>query len=201
MLVVRQFLKSPLSALRAGADVALGDANVIIGANAELSGASGTRQIVIGYNVTGQGNCCITMGDDSGKIYNAFRVNATWTQTSDERLKKNVAIDPLGLSFINRLQPVTYNWKASNELEVDNPYYREENDRDTETTMHGLIAQEVKQALDEEGISTFAGWSQGEDGIQGISREMFISPLINAVKELAEKNKELEARLAALEGA
>jgi hypothetical protein len=136
------------------------------------------------------------MGSSGGKIYNAFTVNATWTQTSDERLKKNIQNDTLGLSFINRLRPVKYEWKASNELDQDNPYYAEENRRTIGVTMHGLLAQEVKIALDAEGVMTFAGWDQGPDGIQSISREMFITPLIKAIQELSAKVEALEAQLA-----
>ena len=55
-----------------------------------------------------------------------------------------------------------------------------------------LIAQEVKEALDVEGVDTFAGWDTRNDGIQVISREMFISPLINAIKELKARIEVLE---------
>ena len=65
--------------------------------------------------------------------------------------------------------------------------------------MYGLIAQEVKQAMDDNNITDFAGWHETSDGIQGISQEMFVQPLIKAVQELSAKNDALEARIAALE--
>jgi hypothetical protein len=181
---------------QAGNGITTGDKNVCIGYDVDTSGATGSDQIVIGSSITGQGNSNVTMGSSGGKIYNAFTVNATWTQTSDERLKKNIQNDTLGLSFINRLRPVKYEWKASNELDQDNPYYAEENRRTIGVTMHGLLAQEVKIALDAEGVMTFAGWDQGPDGIQSISREMFITPLIKAIQELSAKVEALEAQLA-----
>ena len=49
--------------------------------------------------------------------------------------------------------------------------------------MHGLVAQEVKAALDTAGVSTFGGWGEQNDGTQTISREMFVIPLIKAVNE------------------
>ena len=58
-----------------------------------------------------------------------------------------------------------------------------------DATMHGLIAQEVKEALDDVGVDTFSGWKERKDGSQTVSREMFITPLINAVQELSEKVK------------
>ena len=59
-----------------------------------------------------------------------------------------------------------------------------------------MIAQEVKEALDDNGITDFGGWTQEEgSGIQGISQEMFVHPLIKAVQELSAKVEELESRL------
>jgi hypothetical protein len=50
---------------------------------------------------------------------------------------------------------------------------------DTEVKMNGLIAQEVKQALLESGVSEtnledYGVWLEQPDGTQAISREMFI---------------------------
>ena len=67
--------------------------------------------------------------------------------------------------------------------------------RSLDVTMHGFIAQEVKQALDEVGVSDFAGWHEQQDGTQGISYEMFVMPLVKAVKELSAKVTELEAKV------
>jgi hypothetical protein len=182
-----------------GNSLTTGAGNVLLGSGANTSAASAS-QIVIGEGVTGQANSNVTIGNSLGKIYNAYTVNATWTQTSDGRLKNNIKDDSLGLSFINRLRPVTFNWKPSNEIDPSLPYYNEVNQRNTTTVIHGLIAQEVKAALDAEGCSTFNGWDAGnEDTIQAISREMFISPLIKAIQELSAKLDAANARIAALE--
>jgi hypothetical protein len=185
---------------RAGDGITTGDKNVCIGYDVDTSGATGSDQIVIGSQMTGQQNSSVTIGSGGGKIYNLYTVNATWTQTSDERLKKNIQDDTLGLSFVNRLRPVKYEWKASNELDQDNPYYAEENKRTTGVTMHGMLAQEVKSALDAEGVTTFAGWDVGSDGLQAISREMFVTPLIKAIQELSAKVDAQAAEIAALKG-
>jgi len=70
--------------------------------------------------------------------------------------------------------------------------------------MNGLIAQEVKQALLDSGISEtdvkdYGVWSEEPNGVQAISREMFVIPLIKAIKELTETNKDLKSRIEALE--
>ena len=68
---------------------------------------------------------------------------------------------------------------------------------DTEVKMNGLIAQEVKQALIDSGVSEvnaedYGVWSEQPDGTQAISREMFVIPLINAIKELKARIEVLE---------
>ena len=186
---------------QAGDVITTGTGNVIIGKGADPSVNSATDQIVIGNGVTGQANTNVTIGNGTGKIYNAYTVNATWTQTSDGTMKNVIGPDSLGLSFINRLNPILFTWKAQNDLPPDHPYYAEENKRDTTRVIHGFVAQEVKAALDAEGCSTFNGWDQGDDGIQAISREMFISPLVKAVQELSAQVEQLKAELAALKGA
>ena len=78
----------------------------------------------------------------------------------------------------------------------------------TDVTMHGMIAQEVKAALDTAGVDTFGGWKEDTDGSQRIAQELFVYPLIKAIQELSAKNDSLEtsnqaliARIEALENA
>ena len=103
--------------------------------------------------------------------------------------------DTLGLSFINDLRTVTHRWKPSNEIPEEFDDYNEENQKDTEVVMHGFIAQEVKAALDTAGIDTFSGWSENDDGMQNVSREMFVIPLVKAIQELSAKVEVLEDKL------
>lgn len=107
-----------------------------------------------------------------------------------KRLKTNIQTDNLGLNFINNLRPVTYNWKPSNEVDSSLAgYHNTKNKVDTNVVMTGFIAQEVKQALLDSGVSEndvlkYGVWSEEPTGVQAVSREMFIMPLINAIKEL-----------------
>jgi len=178
----------------AGKSLTTGNNNIYIGYETEASSSGVGTSIAIGIGIQDSGGNSVTIGSGSGVIYNNFTSNATWTQASDRRLKNNIQNDTLGLSFINQLNPVTYNWKPSNEIDKNLPYYKEVNEKDVDITMHGLIAQEVKEALDIEGVDTFAGWDKRNDGIQVISREMFISPLINAIKELKAEIDELKKK-------
>ncbi len=135
-----------------------------------------------------------------------FDTDANWSRSSDERLKKNITDQTLGLSFINDLRTVKYNWKASHELDSSDPQlahlYKEDpadNEMNTEATMHNFIAQEVKAALDTAGVSSFGGWKEDHHGVQQVSREMFVIPLVKAVQELSAKVDSLTARIEALE--
>lgn len=176
----------------AASTLVFGTSNVIIGHNCNVTGSAARYQIVLGDNITGQGNNYFTFGNSGNRVYNQFDTAATWTRTSDERYKKNIKTDTLGLNFINNLRPVTYQWRPSNEIPEYLSDHKEENEKNTEVVMHGFIAQEVKQALDMVGINTFSGWHEGAEGVQGISYEMFIMPLVNAVKELSRKVEDLE---------
>ena len=91
---------------------------------------------------------------------------------------------------------MTFNWKPNNELPKHFRDYAEENVKDTDRVLHGMLAQEVKAALDKEGINTFGGWKEDVDtGQQYLSQEMFVYPLIKAVQELSAKVEELESKL------
>ena len=187
----------------AGSNVTTGSNNTYLGYSATGSVAAPTGEIVIGYGVAGiGGNFKITLGSNGvGKIYADYSTSATWTFSSDVNKKQHIQNDTLGLSFINRLRTVTYQWKPNNELPTTFSDYAEENVKDTTTVMHGLIAQEVKAALDAENISTFEGWGEAGDGSQVVSREMFIIPLIKAIQEQQAIITALTTRITALEAA
>jgi hypothetical protein len=108
---------------------------------------------------------------------------------SDERLKTEIKTVPLGLNFINKLKPVSYKWKESNDVVdgeiINNPGVREH---------FGLIAQDVKKTLDEEGID--AGlWmlanKDDSDSQQSMRYSELISPMIKAIQELSKTIQEL----------
>ena len=175
-------------------DLTDGDYNTGLGGEVEVDGSDPQHQITIGYGLGSNGDNNFTFGKAGNRVYNDFSSNASWTRSSDERKKQNIKDDSLGLDFINKLRPVTFQWKPSNEFPKEWKEYSEENHMDTEVVMHGLIAQEVKSALDNAGVDTFGGWTENKDGMQNISREMFVFPLIKAVQELSAKVKELESK-------
>ena len=166
-----------------------GSDNIFIGKSIDPAAADQDQGIGIGDTFTVAAND-FSFGKTSNVVTNDFDADAAWTRASDERLKKDITNDTLGLSFINDLRPVTFKWKPSNEVPEElTSEYNVENQKNLDVTLHGLIAQEVKSALDTAGVSTFGGWKLDKiDGkTQRISREMFVTPLIKAVQELSAK--------------
>ncbi|BCV02711.1 MAG: hypothetical protein CM15mV56_480 [uncultured marine virus] len=115
------------------------------------------------------------------------------TVTSDVRTKMNIEDSKIGLDFINSLRPVTYETKPSaeypKEFGVKNPVKKKSGKR-----WDGLIAQEVKQVMDDMGVE-FSGWSEGLNTKQTLAYGKLIMPLIKSVQELSAKVEELEAKL------
>ena len=127
-----------------------------------------------------------------------------YAMMSDERLKTEIKPVPLGLNFINKLKPISYKWKESKDVVdgeiINNPGIREH---------FGLIAQDVKKTLDEEGVD--AGlWMLADkddsDSQQSMRYAELISPMIKAIQEMSktiqeitEMNKILMERIIALE--
>ena len=205
---------------QAGEDNTSGYDNVFIGYQAGKSMTTGYKNVCIGdtVDVTSDNQTSIAIGSDlsssdnnlsnrfifgkSGNIVrNDFSSNANWARNSDERIKKNIKDQKLGLDFINDLRTVTFQWKPSYEIPKNLPNYNEENKMDLDVVMHGFIAQEVEQVMIKHGDMDFAGWTKdeaksGNEGqLQHISREMFVIPLVKAVQELSTEVKELKEKL------
>ena len=189
-----------------GQTITTGFGNTFLGYGTTSFAANSNYNIVLGYNCKAQRDYnSLTFGSSTGsdRVYNYFDSNASWSRVSDERYKEEIVDNnDCGLDFINDLRPVTFKWKAKADIDNTLPDYdAEKTERHYDEKMYGLIAQEVKQAMDNHNITDFGGWSIEEDsGIQGISQEMFVHPLIKAVQELSAKCDALQARINILEG-
>ena len=135
-------------------------------------------------------------GKASNVVSNNFATNASFSRSSDVHKKTNIENDTLGLDFINDLRTVTFNWRPNTEFpEHYSDYHPTVSKMKTEVKLHGMIAQEVKAALDNQGVDTFGGWAEEKDGSQRISQEMFVHPLIKAVQELSAQVDELKTEI------
>ena len=188
-----------LIGLTAGASIQSGSNNICIGNSADAAHDSAFA-ITMGVGITGQGGY-FKFGRASNIVENNFDSNNSWTRNSDLHKKTNIVNTDIGLSFINELQPVTYNWRPNTEYPKHYEDYSEtENKMKTDVNLYGMIAQDVEKALQKVGHENFGGWSKNEDGSQKLSQEMFVYPLINAVKELSEKCDSLQNEINELKG-
>ena len=147
--------------------------------------------------LAGGGTETVRIGVDSDYITNDFGENATWTHSSDRRIKKDIEDSELGLDFINDLRPVTFKKKAPSEYpQKFEQYNANTTERKNPDRKHyGFIAQEVKEAMDKAGHSEFPVWKENRDGMQELGETELITPLIKAVQELTNKVNDLENKL------
>ena len=72
--------------------------------------------------------------------------------------------------------------------------YNKENQMNLEYINNGFIAQEVKEAMDKHGDSSFGAWhiDKTDNETQRVKKNMFIMPLIKAVQELSAEIEKLK---------
>jgi len=155
------------------ASLTTGDGNVAVGV---ASGAQGAM-----INVTTEDNRAIF---GHATITNSY-VEVDWTVTSDARDKMNFAEVPHGLSFVNDLQPIKFDFKKS---------------RDDATphgnTKYGFKAQDI---LALEGENPIIIDNEFEDKLK-ITNSHLMPVLVKAIQELSTALDAALARIAVLEG-
>ena len=185
----------------AGDTITTGDNNTIVGSSADASASGATGQIAIGQAVTCVGDNTITVGIGANTASLGLDGSDTsWAPvSSDERLKENIETSTAGLSFVNDLRPVTYNWKKAKDVQKDLTQYKNSEEpvlgHEYGETLHGFIAQEVKTVIDAhpELKDGFGMWgSEGGDGRQRIGDGALVPMLTKAIQELSAKVTALE---------
>jgi trimeric autotransporter adhesin len=188
--------------------VTTGSDNTVVGAYARTSSATVSNEGVYGRFALGQGANTVTLGISGNGVHIPLDGSTTsWSAHSDERLKENIEDSTAGLSFINDLRPITYNWKSKKNISEDFVnYYDADSDEPVQgqvkQTNHGFIAQEIKAAIDahpeiKEGHSI---WRESPDGIQNVAAGALIPMLVKSVQELSTQVDELKSELLALKG-
>ncbi len=152
--------------LLSGSAITTGFNNTAIGYDAQVPTGTLSNQVRIG-------NTAVTYAG----------IQVAWTITSDRRWKENILPSSLGLSFISKLNPVSYTRK------------NDENGK----TEYGLIAQEVEEVLKEEGVENSGMLTITDEGMYELRYNDLMSPMIKAIQELKTENDELKERLAKYE--
>ncbi|MBU4251861.1 MAG: tail fiber domain-containing protein [Candidatus Omnitrophica bacterium] len=95
---------------------------------------------------------------------------AAWVYSSDRRLKENISYIQSGLSIIEQLKPVKFDYIKGDKRQT------------------GFIAQEVEEILPD--VIT-----KGEDGMLGMKTESIIPYLVKAIQEQQEEINTLKVKL------
>lgn len=190
----------------AGTNITSGNNNAALGYGALRYNQDGTDctsvngSTAIGANTRVSGNNQVQLGSSGTTAY----VYGSVQDRSDQRDKADIQNTALGLDFINKLRPVDFKWDYRDDyIEVDNETGKvtilpKDGSKKRVRFHHGVIAQEVKQIIDETGID-FGGYQDhkidGGNDVLTIGYEEFVAPLIKAVQELTARVKELESKI------
>ncbi len=164
--------------------------NTSVGYGAFTDGDSYNNSTGIGYDAEPGASATIMLGNSSITWIGG---HSTWNSTSDERAKKSISEDVVGLDFVMKLRPVTY-YFDKDKIDaltgtVDSSDYPEKYDVE-KIKQSGFLAQEVEQAALKAGYD-FSGVSKpkGEQGLYSLAYAEFVVPLTKAVQELADRNE------------
>jgi hypothetical protein len=165
----------------AGINVTTGGTCICIGYNSQTS-ASGTSEIVIGVNATGKGNTTGFIHPGGGGMYQGNN-SANWSTVSDERIKKNITDNNIGLEAINKIQVRNFEYRTEDEIvDFKNPKSAVVKQKGIQL---GVIAQEIEEI--------FPDVVKTEDtGVKTVNPDNLIWYLINAVQELSAEIKKLK---------
>ena len=156
--------------------------------------------LAIGRNTCVSTSCHMIWGGPANSKCNC--VWGGWSYFSDARDKTDVETlnSNLGLNFIRRLRPVKYNWD-NRQLYVEKCGYEygiKDGTLVGTVDHYGVVAQELKQVLDEIG-EEFGGllYNEQEDSYR-VRYAEFIAPLTKAIQELDERTQALKLQVGLL---
>jgi len=163
--------------------------NTFLGTFAGSELCSGSNNTVIGYcaqAATVSSSNSITFGNASISVIRAQVT--TITGLSDARDKTDITALPVGLDFVNSLNPVKFTWQM-----------REPNEVKDGSSEAGFIAQDLQVAQDAANADYLnLVYDENPDKLEASAGKL-IPVLVNAIKELSAKNDALEARISQLE--
>lgn len=155
--------------------VTTGINNSCFGYNAQASSATVSNEITLGNASIATLRCQVT----------------TITALSDFRDKTDINNVQIGLSFVEKLRPVTFKWDKR-EWYADGS--RDGSKKD-DTTQIGFIAQELKELQESENATYLKlVYESNPEKLEATPGNLLI-PLIKAVQELSEKVKQQQVEI------
>jgi hypothetical protein len=165
-----------------GENSGTGNYNTSVGFEADFATANLNNSMALGSGAIVSSNNTVVVGN-TAVISIGGQVG--WSTLSDRRLKNHIQDNRLGLDFINRLNTVSYTYKAKGQKGI---------------RYSGLIAQEVESIIDDMGLE-FSGVVRptNKESYYSLRYSEFVIPLIKAVQEQSTEIKELTDRISELE--
>jgi hypothetical protein len=167
-----------------------GSQNTFIGYRAGYTTTGNSNVTLIGYNANlpssgSSNNNAIVLGDLN---VTSLRCNVTSiTSLSDIRDKTDIQTIPVGIDFVNELNPVTFTWN------------RRDGSMNGEKSS-GFIAQELKEVEDKYGMNEWLNLVNSDDPNRIEATPGNLLPvLVKAIQDLSKEQKELEEILKGLE--
>ena len=157
-----------------------GSQNIYIGVSSKGSGVANSNEIVIGSTKTGKGTNTAFLNGGDGPSYNGANTT-TWATISDRRLKKNIVDNNIGLEKLTQIQVRNFEYRL---LEEVTELPQDQVIKKTGVQL-GVIAQELQAVLPE-------CVKQESTGVLSVDTDNLTWYLINAVKELSARVKQLE---------
>jgi hypothetical protein len=151
-----------------------GNNNVFVGPYCHGSNTNVSAEYLFGYNLAGKGNATFFVDGSSG-AYNSANTT-TWSTTSDQRLKKNIVDNNVGLDAINSIRVRNFEYRVAEEV-TELPTHAVIK---KEGVQLGVIAQELQLVLPD-CVKTES------TGVMSVNADNLTWYLVNAIKELDAK--------------
>ena len=160
-----------------GCNITTGCNNILIGANVGRTVGTGTYAL----DLDSQTSDAIVIGNSGSRsfdIYNlSFNIDSNgetnavdFNTTSDLSLKDNIEAINNGIDIVNKINPVSFNWKSSGKK------------------AYGVIAQEIEEVIPEI-------VSKNSKGNKTVSYSQIIAFLVDAVKQQQKDIEELKSKI------
>jgi hypothetical protein len=186
--------------------------NTLVGAQSQANAPGIFNSIALGEAALSSANNQARIGNSSTTSIGGY---VGWSNISDGRTKKNIQYNIPGLSFINKLNPVTYNLDLDAVDRIMQPTQKKDRNGNIITAMQfetdarkqkgqivysGFIAQDVEAAAKELSYD-FSGVdaAKSDKDLYGLRYAEFVVPLIKVAQELSKQNDELLKRIEKLE--
>jgi hypothetical protein len=171
---------------QAGYSITTGGYNVYIGYGTSVSAGTVSNEMVISADSavrTGKGTNTGFINAGGGGNYQGNN-SSSWSTTSDQRLKKNIADNNVGLDAINSIRVRNFEYRLPDEVDAE----LKPTDAIKKSGIQlGVIAQEL-QAVLPDCVKTES------TGVMTVDQDNLTWYMINAIKELSARVKQLEAK-------